>query len=100
MGITVISAPAASTASTNALNVTAAPVSDGIAIDFASLLTGQIAGLPQATNSFSNARSVQEATTKEDKDSHLIRDLLSAQDPAQAAQNAIPNIVPTLENRP
>ena len=100
MGITVISAPAASTASTNALNVTAAPVSDGIAIDFASLLTGQIAGLPQATNSFSNARSVQESTTKEDKDSHLIRDLLSAQDPAQAAQNAIPNIVPTLENRP
>ncbi len=100
MGITVISAPAAITASTNALNVTAAPVSDGIAIDFASLLTGQIAGLPQATNSFSNARSVQESTTKEDKDSHLIRDLLSAQDPAQAAQNAIPNIVPTLENRP
>ena len=100
MGITVISAPAASTASTNALNVTAAPVSDSIAIDFASLLIGQIVGLPQATNSLSNARSVQEPKTKEDKDSHLIRDLLSAQDPAQAAQNAIPNIVPTLENRP
>lgn len=100
MGITVISAPAASTASTNALNVTAAPVSDGIAIDFASLLIGQIVGLPQATNSLSNARSVQEPKTKEDKDSHLIRDLLSAQDPAQAAQNAIPNIAPTIENRP
>lgn len=100
MGITVISAPAASTASTNALNVTAAPVSDGIAIDFASLLTSQISGLPQAANNVTDARSVQKSKTEEVKDSNLILDLLPAQDPAQAAQNAIPNIAPAIENRP
>ena len=100
MGITVISAPAASTANTNAPNVSAAPVSDGIALDFASLLTGQIAGLPQETNNLTSAKSVQELKSDSEKDSKLIRDLLTAQDTAQAAQNAIPNITATIENRP
>jgi flagellar hook-length control protein FliK len=106
MGITVLSAPAAITASTAgstaALSAALGPAlaADAAPIDFAALLTGQIAGLPQVTNNAVNTEPVREGKEDTAQDDDLIRDILSAQDPASAAQNALPNIPPALENRP
>lgn len=103
MGITVISTPAVSATSTASIaSPNAAPMvgSDGIPIDFAALLTSQIAALPQVTSNFSNTGLIREAKEDSDQDGDMIRDMLLAQDPAQTAQNVIPNISPIVENRP
>jgi flagellar hook-length control protein FliK len=105
MGITVISAPAtsaASTAGSNALSAALGPTlaADVLPVDFAALLSGQIAGLPQAANQIAATSTTQEAKEANDKDRNLLRDILLAQDPLQSSQNVVPNITPALENRP
>ena len=97
MGITVISAPAASAPCTNTPSTPSTV--DGSTTNFAALLTSQIAG-PQMANNVLSASPAREDKGDADKDGDLIRDILAAQDPRQAAQNAIPNIAPAIENRP
>ena len=101
MGITVLSAPAASASmpGINALSAAPGLAADGIPIDFAALLTGQIAGLPQAATNVSSTSSARASKEDADLEDNLISDILFAQDPVQAAQNVIPNIAPAIENR-
>lgn len=101
MGITVLSAPATSTASTvGTIAQSAALAVDVIPIDFATLLTGQIAGLPATASSAAITTQGQEKSKEDgDKGDELIENMLLVQDPSQTAQNVTPNISPVLENR-
>jgi len=103
MGITLISPPVA--ASAGSANSSAASTdlplpADGIAIDFAALLSRQLTGLPLPTNGATNSKQEPLDTSKQaDKPNDLLDGILAAQDPALAAQMAIPYSAPALENR-
>ena len=95
MGITVISSPVAVIASNAGLPAsdnTAGLATDGIAIDFAALLTGQLSGNEQLfAAATTSAATKDQATTRErpaqeDQERDIISEMLFAQDAAPRNQ--------------
>ncbi len=108
MGITVISSPVAVIASNAGLPASdnaAVLATDGIAIDFAALLTGQLSGNEQLfAAATTSAATKDQATTRErpaqeDQERDIISEMLFAQDAAPSNQTIIPYIPPAVENR-
>lgn len=102
MGISVISTPASAGAAANPLANVTLP-SDGAMIDFAALLSGQLAGLAKPAANTPGTISKQDETQSKDKqsdkDADLLSGILAAQDTLQANQLALSNTPPVQANQ-
>ena len=102
MGITVISSPATANKTSVGLTVsdsTTPLAENGMEFDFAALLSSQLSGqeqfLARASTATEDQQGLREHSARNDQDSNIIAEMLSAQE----SQPIIPYIAPLVERR-